>query len=507
MALMLLTVVEARGGNPPAAVEVLAVSPEPFGQGKNVVRVTVRNMTAQPQVLGTYIQTQSPNVHMGWGTTFFETIPPSQETTLRLAYKIPGPIVSDTWVRLRFNNPPSREPYKAEEYFLEKRYQGNDLKGRAQEALQEASTQDSAMARQALSTLQQAIGQGQYDQAWQQFTKDYQQAEWQERKEDFFFKAMKGEPAYTRFVWEKDAFLRLEPTTCQRSGKTIRLICRTGQETWSLDFVEADGKVLLDWIGGYTSQAAQRATWPKTLLPTMQKRSSEHIDAYYFAGSTAEKDIERIIQAREQGIRKIAEFLGVQPRERITLVLFEDQETKYKNTGHQGLGWAVGNMMVEVYHSKEHLDPYHETTHVLAGQLGNPPAILVEGLGVYMSEYLKAAPLENLEGGKLSLYEKVAQAAKDKQTFPLKTVFGFTDIGSQGDKTTIAYAQAGAFVKFLIDQYGKDKFLQAYRTLKNGDSATVRQANEDALQKIYGAPLAAMEQEMMKTVQQQSDQM
>jgi len=36
---------------------------------------------------------------------------------------------------------------------------------------------------------------------------------------------------------------------------------------------------------------------------------------------------------------------------------------------------------------------------------------------------------------------------------------------------------AGAFVKFLIEKYGKGKFLQIYQTLKNSDDKIVHQQN------------------------------
>jgi predicted transcriptional regulator len=50
----------------------------------------------------------------------------------------------------------------------------------------------------------------------------------------------------------------------------------------------------------------------------------------------------------------------------------------------------------------------------------------------------------------------------------------------------VAYPEAASFVKFLIDRYGKEKFLEAYKTLQNSEDLHERQKNVERLAEIYG---------------------
>jgi hypothetical protein len=218
----------------------------------------------------------------------------------------------------------------------------------------------------------------------------------------------------------------------------------------------------------------------------MQKRATPHFDIYYAKGSTAERDIDQIAERRESGYGQIRDFLGCKDEPRVRLVFFEDQLTKFKQTGHRGAGMASGTTVVEVYNDTEKLDPFHETTHILSASLGNPPAIFSEGLATYMSERLGAPPLKIFGGGESSLYERVRQLKKDGQWIPLPELLTYTDIGSEESQPVIAYPEAGAFVRFLIDTYGRDKFLEAYSSLHNTADEDARRQNHDDLRRIYG---------------------
>ena len=64
-----------------------------------------------------------------------------------------------------------------------------------------------------------------------------------------------------------------------------------------------------------------------------------------------------------------------------------------------------------------------------------------------------------------------------------------TEIGSTKSRPTVAYPEAGAFVKFLVETFGKDKFLKAYKILENSHNKTVQQKNFELLEQIYGGSL------------------
>ena len=75
----------------------------------------------------------------------------------------------------------------------------------------------------------------------------------------------------------------------------------------------------------------------------------------------------------------------------------------------------------------------------------------------------------------------------------LEKLLSYTEIGSTKSRPTVAYPQAGAFVKFLVETFGKDKFLKAYKTLENSHNKTVQQKNIELLEQIYGRALQQLE--------------
>ena len=117
------------------------------------------------------------------------------------------------------------------------------------------------------------------------------------------------------------------------------------------------------------------------------------------------------------------------------------------------------------------LDPYHEMTHVLMGSVGEPPAVFSEGFATYMSERMGEKALKDLGGGDASLYKRARQVKAAGEWIPLAELLTYTDIGPAESRPPVSYAEAGAFVKFLVDTYGKDRFLAAYAKLVNSSDA------------------------------------
>ncbi len=59
----------------------------------------------------------------------------------------------------------------------------------------------------------------------------------------------------------------------------------------------------------------------------------------------------------------------------------------------------------------------------------------------------------------------------------------------------VAYPEAASFVKFLIDEYGKERFLRAFKTLKSSQEDAIRRKNVTALERIYDMPLVDMKKQ------------
>ncbi len=501
-----------------ANLEILDVKFEPIRQGKNVVRVKVQNTSEEEQMFRIHIYTRSPDYGrsgVGWGTPFFERIKPKETKWTRFVFKIQGPITNATYIRLTFHNPGPAETFDKEKWWAQNKDRQTHLKKTTYKSSQlKKHRTDGKLSTPALKKYHEAIiaafrqiqyhiKDGNYEQAWKLFTKDYQDAEYQRRANSLerFKRAM--EPAHlidSAFLWEKDDFLNLQPKTVVERDGVLTLIATCEDQSWTIEFVREDGQWKMDWIAGYRPRILQWQNWEERLLATMEKLSTKHFDIYYFRDSTAEKEIDQIAEQKEKGFQEVCRFLGKGSDVRIRMVLFEDGQTKHRETGHQGMGWAYGNTIVEVYNEKEKLDPYHETTHVLMRPFGNPPALFNEGFAVYMSERLGAHALKNLGGGLATIHQRVRGLKEQSQWIDLVELVTYTEIGSRESRPPISYAEAASFVKLLIDKYGKDKFLRAYKALENSDDKGVHRRNREKLADIYGKSLQQLEKQWQDTL-------
>ncbi len=490
-----------------ASLEVTKVQFEPLQQGKNVVRVEVRNTSDQNQVFRTHIQTRSPDYAggVGWGTGFFETIPAPETIWTRFVFKIQGPVTESTYIRLTFANPGPQKGFDEaaslqgdgwKQSFKQTEYKSRDLAWAKTDGQQDqpVSAEQASAITEVLRQIQGHVREGRYAQAWPLFTKDYQKAEFQATGLDRFIRAMEPKsPMDFAFNWEKTPFLGLKTARVVQRDEKLRLAADTQGQTWTLDFVQEEGQWKLDWIAGHTPRALQWQHWEDYVLPRMKKHVTEHFDVYFFEGSTAAKEIERIAKDKERGYQEIGNFLGTDPNVHIRLVLFEDETTKLLETGHQGMGWAYGQTIVEVYNEKESLDPFHEAVHVLMGNSGRPPALFNEGLAVYMSQRLGAHALKDLGGGQATIEERAREMKAKGEWIELAQLIAYTEIGSAQSRPPVAYAEAASFVKFLIDTYGKDKFLQIYRIVKNSEDPTIQARNVTELAAVYGTSLPQLQ--------------
>jgi len=505
-----ITFLPALGGDEQESnLKILDVKFEPIRQGKNIVRIKVENTSEQVQAFKIGIYTRSPDYGrngIGWGTSFSETIRQHETRWTRFAFKIQGPITDNTWLRLSFFNPDSHQSNEREEHFEQRRYASGDLehyKG-DQTTAKPASETESKAVVEAFLQIQNLIREQKYEQAWQLFTKDYQDAEFQSPGLDAYTRTMNPErPIDSAFRWERDDLLNLKPTAVLERGNVFPLTATNEGQSWTMDFVQQENQWKIDWIAGYTPRILQWQNWEEHLLPTMEKRSTKYFDIYYFKNSTAAREIDQIAEQKDKGFQEICKFLGKDSDLRIRLVFFEDGKTKHSETGHQGQGWAYGSTIVEVYNEQEQLDPFHETTHVLMRPFGNPPALFNEGFAVYMSERLGAYALDDLGGGRSTIYERVRELKSKDEWIELEELITYNEIGSSESRPPIAYAEAASFVKFLIDEYGKDKFLQAYMKLKNSNNKIVHWTNKMALQNIYGKQLSELQEEWENAFQKE----
>jgi prepilin-type processing-associated H-X9-DG protein len=238
---------------------------EPIHQGKNVVHVTFKNTSDTEQVFAAHIYTRSPDYGtplpnpdesgVGWGTGgYFERLKPQETKSLRLVFKIQGPVTDRTYVGLHFYNPETEKRYDDKRYFHKHKYMSAELpKARTDEAApKQASRTEAQAATRAFNEIQRYIENGQYEQAWERFSKDYQQAEYQRDGLQAFRRAMEpAHPMHSAFTWERRDFLELKPGQVAKRNGGLALAAALDGQTWTIDFVREDNQWKIDWVAGY----------------------------------------------------------------------------------------------------------------------------------------------------------------------------------------------------------------------------------------------------------------
>ena len=236
---------------------------------------------------------------------------------------------------------------------------------------------------------------------------------------------------------------------------------------------------------------------PRPLFDTM---SSAHLDVLAWRGSAAARQLGEIVRKREAALDKIAALLGVEFPGRIRLVFYPDSASKTSQTGHIGAGFAGNRNIVEIFNDSVQLDPYHELTHIVAGNVGSPPAFLDEGFAVYVTELLGEDALKYLGSPGKSLDQTTCQIRRSGQWFGLGKLIRFTDIGSDSTYPSISYPAAGSLVSFLIRHYGIERFRSAYGRLKNPRDEVTAARNQATLEELYGVSSAELERAWLEQV-------
>jgi hypothetical protein len=203
------------------------------------------------------------------------------------------------------------------------------------------------------------------------------------------------------------------------------------------------------------------------------------LEIYAWKGSLAEHHLDAIAAERLGAVESIAQLLSVQAPERIRIVFYPDEVRKIDQTGHQGRGWAFGTTLVEVYSEDVRLDPYHELVHVIANALGSPPPILNEGLAVYASELLGADALRLLGFPGTPVHRAVCKIRNSPDYIPLTDLLALDNIGGDENSAAREYAQAGSFVKYLVERHGWERFRETYSAL------SAREDYEDNVRRFY----------------------
>jgi hypothetical protein len=179
----------------------------------------------------------------------------------------------------------------------------------------------------------------------------------------------------------------------------------------------------------------------------------------------------------------VAAFLGVDGPVGGGLVEYRkypDLETKEALSGRPGNAHREGNIIHSIWATDR-----HEIVHVLGDGVGDPPALIAEGLAVHLSGGwqggpVRAAAAKVLEQGEWPGLEKL-----------------LTSVAFRNVPDLVSYPVSGAFVAWIIETKGKDTLLELYRSMKNGEPEAESRAK---LESTLGAPLEQLDGELQAWV-------
>jgi hypothetical protein len=209
-------------------------------------------------------------------------------------------------------------------------------------------------------------------------------------------------------------------------------------------------------------------------FPELNRKSSEHIDGYFLPGTVAAEEIEDILVFREKAVSQIGAILGTTYNGRIRLFLYPDAEIKFLHTGHQGMGWAYGDFIAEIYNEKQRLDPVHELAHILTGQFGLLPAFLDEGFATYISEYFGEDALAFVGNPGRSVDEVMAELIVAGRSLPIRDLIALENIGNSQETSQIEYPQSASLVKFILETYGSTAVNDLFKAFGSGGAKPVQ---------------------------------
>lgn len=187
--------------------------------------------------------------------------------------------------------------------------------------------------------------------------------------------------------------------------------------------------------------------------------SSPHYVFHFGEGSLAEKDILLIVQEQEKCFSEICAVLQVNYPNKIHYYFTESPSEIGSAIWEDGIccnGVALcgekESKIYAVYNETVKCIGAHEDTHMIAFAINFPASdFVVEGLAMYMDRLWWGIPNEVWTSYYKNMYpELTVRAMLDNDAF-----------AEQGCEIT--YPIAGAFTKYLVDTYGRGKYVDLYK--------------------------------------------
>ncbi len=235
-----------------------------------------------------------------------------------------------------------------------------------------------------------------------------------------------------------------------------------------------------DQAGGTTQTQPGRTMYEDTRFQ-WKSLSDDGLTVWYYGGS--EGDVRDLLGVGRDTLTRMGSLLGTHVDYPVKVFLYDSAEDMQpvllsgQLSPEQGvvtLGEVVVSDTAVVARDSAASDILrHELSHIVMhsavkGPFANLPAWLEEGVAVYG----QSGPLPEMMSA-------LDAAIKSNRPFTIRSLSSAT-VGASGSSVGLFYGQSYSVVRFLIDQYGEDKFRELLAAFRDGSRT------DDALMKVYG---------------------
>lgn len=201
--------------------------------------------------------------------------------------------------------------------------------------------------------------------------------------------------------------------------------------------------------------------------PSWKTAATKHYAYRYLPGDDVPEQARRY---NEGSYEIVSKYFEVKAPVTVTYFKYPDLDVKEEYTGIRGNAHREGNEIHSIWASDR-----HEIVHILCVGWGDPPALLAEGIAVYLSGQWQNRTIP----------DAAREIGKAGRWVPLGEILDTGAFRRHSDLVT--YPVSGAFVLWIAEEHGKEKLHRLYGALKNA-SATAQ--NRKALEEILGLSIA-----------------
>ena len=225
--------------------------------------------------------------------------------------------------------------------------------------------------------------------------------------------------------------------------------------------------------------------------------TTEHAKIHIEKNYLSEKEIYEISQKIENGIVKVKDYLG---KKYLNFNLTESKIKYFIKDGSFISDATSSSGRIRLSNVKKNRSPYlHETVHVLANKYYKYTyRWLSEGLAVYLDDYFGGdTPYSNSEKNSNELARQIINNNEYKEV-----VNYFPDAYFSSKKERSAfYILSASFVKFIENEYGKDKLLKIYNSADSED-ITDTKLKQLKVEDIVNKTLEQLKQEWLNYIEE-----